>query len=104
MSCQYYFSPELNHRISGQQKFPKLDVQVLDDVGLILEPGVRLLHLGGVLADFVPQLGDGLQHALARQGRGLACFRKLGVKLQKLPGNVEMMKSDGDLAGWSRIT
>ena len=67
MSWQYYFSPELNHRICGQQKFPKLDVQVLDDVGLVLEPGVRLLHLGGILADFVPQFGDGLQYALAGQ-------------------------------------
>ena len=67
MSWQNYFSPELNHRICGQQKFPKLDVQVLDDVGLVLEPGVRLLHLGGVLTDFVPQLGDRLQDTLTGQ-------------------------------------
>lgn len=78
------FLPVVHHRFSRSQKLSELLIKVVDDKRLVLEPLVGLLHLGGVGADLVAELGDGPHHVLAGERRGLIRLGKLRIQLEEL--------------------
>ena len=75
--------PVVHHSLCRCQQLPELLIKVIDDKGLVLEPLIGLLHLGGVGVHLVAQLGNGPHHVLAGERRRLICLRKLGIQLEK---------------------